>query len=108
WQVKIVSPSIESFNLHADRRAQREVNTSYATINNNYQYEHHQGVLRADRSGFTSALPIFASGISILDANTITLRGVYLYEPVTPLVRQLISLANRHVDNTSYIGAALA
>ncbi|HLS43020.1 MAG TPA: TadE family protein [Paenalcaligenes sp.] len=108
WQVKIVSPSVESFNQHSDRRAQRERNTPYATINNNYQYEHHQGILRAERTGFTPSLPAFSNRISILDANTITLHGVYLYEPVTPLVRQLISLANRYADNTSYVGAALS
>src|SRR5690606_37092389 len=96
WQVKIISPSVESFNLHGDRRAQREVNTSHATINNNYQYEHHLGILRAQHTRLTASLPAFGNPIRIMDANTITLHGVYLYEPSTPLVRQLLSLANGH------------
>lgn len=108
WQVSILSPNAQSFTRYADRRAQREVGTSHSTINQHYQYEHHKGLLKMDRPFSFSAQPSLTEKYSILDANTITLQGVYLYEPSFLLLRGVIAAASKLNIAESYTHQALA
>lgn len=108
WQITILSPNEESFKRHADNRARQEAGTAFPTINNHYQYEHHIGLLRNNRGPLPGPLPGFQSHPSIFEANTITLQGIYLYEPRLLALRAIIAAASSLNSASSYGRQALA
>lgn len=101
WQITILSPHAESFRLYADQRAQRAMASPYLTINNHYQYEHHRELLKRNKPSVVSAFSAQTTTHTILDANTIQLKGVYLYEPSVVAVQVLLATASQIFNLTA-------
>ena len=81
WHMQIVSPSDEHFAQHADATLAIAQHTGYAAIRNSYQLEQHRSA--------TSPLPS-SKGMTIFDANTLTLRITYPHSPLLPGMRALL------------------
>ena len=83
WQITILSPSLEAFQDFADPKLNT---TGLSAINNNYQFEQNQ---RYREQGWANGLGP-SSGLSIYQANTLTLHLNYLHQPLLPGVRSLL------------------
>jgi hypothetical protein len=88
WQIEILTPTPEAFTDFADKTLAIARRTGRMAINNNYQQE--QDAARRGKGWPQGAGP--ASGQTIYQANTLTLRLHYPHKPLTPGVSALLRL----------------
>lgn len=88
WHMQIASPSAEHFARHADTTLAIAQQTGYAAIRNSYQLEQHRAA---------ESLQPSSKGMTIFDANTLTLRVTYPHSPLLPSLRALFM----HLGNAS-------
>ncbi len=80
WHIQLISPHNAAFADFATTDQAVKHVSGFATINNSYQLEHHQEVINKGWSGGMGPI----SGQTIFEANTLSLRLTWQYQPLLP------------------------
>ncbi|HEU0196983.1 MAG TPA: TadE family protein [Nevskiaceae bacterium] len=88
WRIRVTDPTAGAFTDFADPSLSAGLHTTQRIINNNYQKEQHTARLAAGWVGGMGP----TSGLTIYEANTLTLELTYPVKPLVPGLRPLLRL----------------